>query len=349
MIKHKINLIVKTYVFGPNHGQFLQAFFLKSFLNSRALEVKHLITFSRSYLFVNINASKRPRYFIKLLKFSIYWLKNFEFTLNKNNEKAIYIIGSDTVWANDKSVGTPHNKIFFGNKLLEDRSIFYAISSGKKRKFLKEQLTNINQKLLSFRDPLTRDLFTTKISPNTNLSIVLDPVLLGYRTNQGITKKLSKTLIIYGFINKYYLKQLITILKKRDIKRVQIEGYGQSNFFLNKIKAEGFIIETNFATNPKKILKKFRDAELILTSTFHGVILALRENSEFIFCEKESLIYRLSFLIKELNLKKSFILKKQGHIYINKLSMKDCKQLEALSLESEKWLEENLSNIIMGR
>ena len=66
-------------------------------------------------------------------------------------------------------------------------------------------------------------------------------------------------------------------------------------------------VEINYATSPNKILKKFRDAELILTSTFHGVILALRENSEFIFCEKESLIYRLSFLINELKLKKSFI------------------------------------------
>ena len=88
-MKTNNSLIIKTYVFGPNHGQFLQAYFLKNFLSSRAYEVKNLVNFSRSYLFVNLYASKRPRYLYKLLKFIIYWIKNFKFTFNNENHQSI--------------------------------------------------------------------------------------------------------------------------------------------------------------------------------------------------------------------------------------------------------------------
>ena len=75
------------------------------------------------------------------------------------------------------------------------------------------------------------------------------------------------------------------------------------------------------------------------------MILSIRENIEFIFCEKESLIYRLEFLIEEFNLKKSFLSKKSAMLFINKLNYLEKKKLEDLSMASEKWLEEKLSKI----
>ena len=35
-----------------------------------------------------------------------------------------YLIGSDTVWVDDESVGTPHNKIFFGFGLRNNKIFF---------------------------------------------------------------------------------------------------------------------------------------------------------------------------------------------------------------------------------
>ena len=75
------------------------------------------------------------------------------------------------------------------------------------------------------------------------------------------------------------------------------------------------------------------------------MILSIRENVEFIFCEKESLIYRLEFLIEEFNLKKSFLSKKSAMLFINKLNYLEKKKLEDLSM-ARKWLKKTFQNSI---
>lgn len=224
--------------------------------------------------------------------------------LDSNNNSKHYdlcVIGSDEVFNCTNDTAWGFTSQLFGNVRQADRIITYAASCGfttvdsldqKVLEIIRKAFTNISA--FSVRDTNTRNLVYDITHSEPTMS--LDPVLIGNFDEEvsECTPLLPKRYCIvyayHGRINNAdEIKTIRDYCRKQELELVSIGG------------AQKWI-HKHLALSPFEVLKAFKNAELVITDTFHGTIFSAKYSKHFAVLVRESNRNKLSDLIRRLNI-----------------------------------------------
>ena len=307
-----------------NHGSFLQAYGLKKLIEKSGVNCQcDFIDLPE------IRPQNRRKYicpsFFDRIKYIIHrllghdahckdlyaaWHPSFRFKVHKKslkkylgltdvrNYKTDYstvVIGSDeifnctqyhTTWAD--------TMMLFGQGIDSDNIISYAGSFGYTTiDQLKEYglIQKITENLKNFKAISVRDENSAKIIEilsNKKPLTHLDPVLV-YDYNNEISKRRikKKYILVYQYHGriqeKTFIEKIKEIAKRDKCRIISISGYCDW-------------ADKNIITNSFEVMRFFRDAEYVVTDTFHGCIMSIKFHKKFVtFCREsnENKLYNL--------------------------------------------------------
>lgn len=311
-----------------NYGSFLQAYALKRILEDLGNEVEFVDYHLEEPIITDgvkekgklqkgmaaLSGKAKLRHKFKYIKHKNGFSKHFEkLSLteepNYNPKLDTLVIGSDEVFnviQSNKNVG--YSLELFGKNHNAKKVITYAASFGNttldkinsynKTSEISELLNDIDE--ISVRDQNSFDIVKKLIGKESYVN--LDPVLIYDYVNSNLIPKLNikeKYMILYAYngrITNEEAKYIKTLAKKKNIKVYSIGGA--------QPYADKFIDCTPF-----EVLAYFKNAEYIVTDTFHGSIFSIINNKPFVTLVRKSKgnsygnEEKLTYLLENLNLK----------------------------------------------
>lgn len=229
---------------------------------------------------------------------------NFNFDNYATSDCSAIIIGSDECL----SLESGANMMMYGHSCCTDKIIYYAPSFGQTSieemmeyncyNLIKSGIGNI--KFLSARDDNTQTIMK-QLSVDNNVVKVCDPVLLydfsNIKSKVNLPKK--KYMLIYGydknFMDKAEIEQIKNFAKEHNLKTVSAGTYHKW-------------CDYNYNCDCLQWIEYFRNAEFVLTDTFHGSITSIINNKKVaIKIRKQLNNNKLSDLINTFGLQKANI------------------------------------------
>lgn len=317
-----------------NYGTVLQAFSTQEVIKElgHQVEIVDYITTVRTLKKVFFNVPKSlensflkrsiyilmrlPNNILKYIIFKNFRDKNYILTSKKYYKSSdlkkdppisdIYLVGSDQVW------NSKYNEIIdegfflnFGDE--KTKKIAYASSFGFDKlpedelEKTKELLSKFN--LISVREKEGLDILNTM---NLNGTMVLDPTLLfdkkkwmKYLKSEKIKEKYVLLFLLYNEDNgaSDYAKK---IANAKGIKVIQI--------CWNPLKKRN-VDKLALYKSPFTFLRYVRDAEYIVTNSFHGTAFAINFNKQFITVQRKEFNSRLESILRLCRLSDRYISK----------------------------------------
>ncbi len=298
-----------------NQGAKLQMFCLSAWVREHGHEVK-ILTYKKNFDFDKIESKKNSAsisnifYYIKeyLFKKGI-GLTLFNYKKVKKHKESdsilcfepydsenldLVIVGSDEVF----SIDVGFNEMMFGYGL-KAPIIAYAPSFGRATEEdlkahdvydkIKEGLNTFD--CLSARDSHTKELMEKLIEKE--VPIVCDPVILYngdfLKTGNRVTKK--KYMIVYSYDR--------NMVKKEEIKAIK-EYARKNNLITVSLGTYHKWCDKNIACNSIEWYSYFSEAECVITDTFHGYVVSLKNQCNVALYIRESInAFKLRSLAKE--------------------------------------------------
>ena len=227
--------------------------------------------------------------------------KSLEDLKNEDLKYDYYIAGSDQLW-------NIRSKDFDWSNFLEfasnGKKISYAASFGpKKLELLPAEKERIKEDLLKFDEISVREqgsFESVKNIVNINSEINIDPTMLLNKldwekldeSNSPIYRK-GKYIFLYNLKGKEYQKLARKISKELRLPII-ISNY-------RSVKEINFGVKKVYDVGPIEFLNLIRNAEIVLSSSFHGTIFSILLNKPFFALNgKEDL--RINTLLKKMGL-----------------------------------------------
>lgn len=357
---------ILTFHCAHNYGAVLQAYAMQEKLISMGHEVEFInytpeIIKNRNSFFKLNGTTGILHFFKRLLSNCIYLPKSYKrytgftkfivdnFKLSKEtfNKKIncpmskydAYIFGSDQIW-NFKYRGFDENyygefkttndaiKIGYGNSLEVDNFTLEHLAT------LKQYLNNFDaislreENLISILQPLTK----TTIYP------VVDPTLLVPRNVfdkiAGVPKIKTKYIIVYQVIP---VEGVISIAKKIAIKF-------NARLIVLTAGIESWKIQRSIKStiSPGEFIGFFKNAECVITTSFHGTVFSLIYNKPFYVITAEAFGNRIKDLLARLQLDDR-IITSLNDVTFSKINYRVVNQkINELRIESETFLSDSL-------
>lgn len=306
-----------------NYGSFLQAYALKNILkNNGAKDVyfidiesgKLLLSSKKLFLTRVMNIFNilitgklfsriKDKHFIRILnrKFVTEYYPMLELEKNNPTHFDLVVIGSDEVFNCCQYTPWGYTKQLYGNINNVDKVISYAASFGHTRY---EQLENfhitkeISYSLQHLSKISVRDLNSFNIIEKLTRQkpyIHLDPVLM-YDFSKEIEQLEPVNLTNYVIIYTYQGR----INDKTEIKK--IKEFAQNKKIISIFSRYDWCDESIIPDTPFDVLNWFKNADCIITDTFHGTIFSIITRREFWTIIRNSNKEKISFLLKRFNL-----------------------------------------------
>lgn len=279
-----IPCLIITLCKSPNYGAYLQAFALKEVLTGYGYKVSFLDIYDeennkKRYNFLFRGSKKNPLNIIFNIRKYFTWQRSEKkldiVSKNALSHYKVVFIGSDEVWSvtNGSFNSVPE---FFGLDLPNTLKFSYAPSVGNsgiedmvRYPEYMEGLKKLD--LLSVRDNESFEV-AKKATACNDISIVLDPTFLYDFSNQEEEYNINKPYLLvytYGFNDKNIIKE--------------IKDYAKRNNLI--IVSAGFYyswVDKSILCNPFEFLSLFKNAECVITDTFHGSIFAIKYRKNFL-------------------------------------------------------------------
>ncbi len=350
----------------PNYGSFLQAYGLKNSLE----KLGHCVNF------IDIVPGKElPQYCrgrfdnlkkgltrlkccnpLKMLYYSLLVHRRFnkEFIpfLYKGNVNQLQrydaiVIGSDEVFNIAQATWFGFSPQLFGEGLNANKIITYAACCGATtveelvslglHKKVGAMLRN-NFAAISVRDNNTYKVVAELGGRIPEINI--DPVLL-YDFSNEIEKHTphseKRYMLIYTYPNRMRDKNEISAIKNY-AKLHQLEIVSMSDYF--------DWVDTVVTPTPFEVLAYFRDAACIVTDTFHGTIMSIKYNKQFVTFVREMNNNKLTGLLSQFSLTNRIVKGKESFDSIMNRAIDYTKVNDQIAIEQEKsikYLSSNLS------
>ncbi len=307
-----------------NYGSFLQAYGLKSILESLGHSVEFVdykfdcpventassgpsvnIKTVMRYIEHRSTAKKRAMYG-KAAQFDSFYdtflpLLGVDENMHYNTSVDALVIGSDEVFNCFQNFEDKVDSFeLFGADNNAEKCISYAASFGSTTldKINKSSDKNRIQELLNKFDALSvRDENSYKILKSLvsdkDISMNLDPVLM-YDFNDEVEDKKEQEpyIVVYSYrgrISNKEGKAIRKFAKQKGMKLVCVGGI------------QGFCDEYLLAT-PFEVLGLFKNASYVITDTFHGTIMSLKYGKKFATIVRDNNNQKLSDLLKKFGL-----------------------------------------------
>lgn len=305
-----------------NYGSFMQAYGLKTTIENISKDYQvEFVDFEPGDSLVNDQVvdkiydsdfkqklHKKVINVIFAIKYKLFWLPKY-LKVNKYNEGldiSTLIIGSDEVFnctQPGKRIG--FSKDLFGEKHKNSNVISYAASFG---------YTNIDRlkkyKIdTDIKDMLSKNFSNISVRDNNSMEIVkkltnlepflnLDPVLISNVDKFANGKiKDSNYIIIYSYacrISKEEGEQIKEYAKSNGKKIISIGTYQEC-------------ADKTITPDPFKMLNYFKNADGIITDTFHGTIFSIIFNRKFVTLIRNSNSNKLVDLLNRLKLENRIV------------------------------------------
>lgn len=299
----KKTALIITYYKADNYGAFLQAFAMQEYLSSIGIESEIFSYESKSGKIIKtlykikskLNGSihigkENQQYHKEMLQSVLNYQSKLKFNHNKKKYDVV-IIGSDEIW-NVKNIGADHDSFFFSKSKIADKTISYAACSGNSElnhfKLYPFSLRSIKKlDCISVRDDNTERII--KSIGRNDVIRVLDPTFL-IDFNKYLPKKSNsdKYLFVYSYgLSETQSEQIKIFAKKHNLK----------------IVATGFFCkwaDYNPVPNPFEWIMLLKDAEFVITSTFHGTVFSIQQRKPFAVYNSDS--PKINSILKETNL-----------------------------------------------
>lgn len=302
-----------------NYGSFLQAYGLKSLIEGLGHEVEFIniipgkqlpqYRISRLHkikLMLNRLKVKHP---LKQLKCTLKLHNRFdrefkpELGVKPGNPKCIFdvvVIGSDEVFNVAQTTWFGFSTQLFGEGLNASKVISYAGCFGATTTNKLKEL-GIDDKVgkllgkfnaISVRDKNSIDVVRnlTGVSPELNV----DPVIAyGFEKETLIPETMDSYLLVYtypGRINDpLEVKAITDFAKKKNLKIIAIANYFDW-------------VDEVVTPHPFEVLGYFKNAQYIVTDTFHGAVMSLKYNKSFAVIVRGMNSNKLTFLLEQFGL-----------------------------------------------
>lgn len=318
-----------------NYGSFLQAYALKNILQEMGHEVEFVdyhIEEPIIKLKENVKSDKiskaiktlegdaplkqKIQYIIHKKNFGKKYYKELKLTeqLNYTPYLDTLVIGSDEVFnciQANKNVG--YSLELFGKNNNAKNVITYAASFGNTTLEKLKKYNKVNEigKLLSKFDAISvRDKNSGQIIENITSKKVkynLDPVLVYDYINKceliPEIKTKEKYMIVYAYSGRISLEESKYIKKYAKNNNLKVYAIGGAQKCADKF----------IDCSPFKVLGYFKNAELVITDTFHGSIFSIITHRNFVTLVRKSIgnAYgneeKLTDLLEKLNLKEQIV------------------------------------------
>lgn len=348
-----------------NYGSFLQAYALKKCVEKLGNNVEFVdYKFERCIIKTKPKKSffEKAKNNVNIIKFinkkrisrkfrTKYELEYLKFlNINKNEYNYVQdidtlIIGSDEVFNCLQPYPVGYSRNLFGFEYENKNVISYAASFGHTTlNALKEvEIDNEIGKMLSkFRAISIRDAnsynIVKKISGIMPI-ISFDPVLIGDFNEEIGKNKISKCfdhyVIVYAYtgrLTKNEQKYIKKFAKRNNLKIISLGFYQE-------------IADKNIVVNPFQVLNYFKNADYVITDTFHGTIFSVKMNTKFCTIIRDSNYNKLSFLLKELKHENRMVNKIEDieKLYKKEINFKESNEI--IKIETTKTMEYLKNNI----
>lgn len=280
----KKKIAICTLYDSVNCGTFLQAYSLKKTFEKLGFEVFFLklkndnskITKSKEKR--NIQIKEILIKLIRKIKLQFVFKKaNKQFKtieldeLNNDTSFEYVIIGSDEIW-NINNNSFTHYIEYFGYNFKNKKIIAYAPSANDTTK---EDLLNKYEKInfnnfykLSARDKNTKNLLEQM--QQKKVTDVLDPTMIIDNFNEIIENtSLKNYIVVYGHrFNEKQKNEIIKFAKEKKLKTISITKYYDW-------------CDKSIVASPGKFLSYIKNANYIITSTFHGSVFSILFKKNF--------------------------------------------------------------------
>ena len=204
--------------------------------------------------------------------------KRLSIANDKGHKADRYVLGSDTLWNfADKYFAT--NSDFFTGAYLDKPKYAYSISVGSTSKECFLENTVAVESIKHFEKIAVRDGHTeqilSEIYPKEKIVRTVDPTLL--LNKEVYVKEFAKAPFIkdryllvyyYGDISLTLWEHLQLFAKQKRLKLVNL-GIYESKYDINVVPS------------PANFITAFKNADYILTNTFHGCVFSLLFNKQF--------------------------------------------------------------------
>lgn len=282
---------ILTYIKSHNYGALLQAIALREVLTSIGHEVTFIDYFpeyhQKMYKIPGVPKKmlfKHPRNYIHLLLNNIcqrirkrnfckfqhkYINSNLSFL---HNHYDVVIYGSDQIWRKQPFINS-YNPIYFGkNDIDTNKHISYAASADQApstvedKKFFSELLSHLDK--ISVREQWLADAVE---GMGYHADVVLDPTLLlnasDWERIIEIPKyKGKKYVLFYDLLpNSFEKQEVVKFAQSKKLELITIVG---TAFFTKDRHLKTMV-------GPEHFLSLIKNAEFVLTSSFHGLVFSL--------------------------------------------------------------------------
>lgn len=347
-----------------NYGSYLQAYGLSKTIQSLGYSTEFVdYKFEKSIIDTDKKQKKliskiiSNRNIICFIKKKII-LKKFDMKINqslkilgieKNQNFSrnfdTLVIGSDEVFNCLQPYPVGYSRNLFGKDFEDKNVISYAASFGftTLEKLKKFNIDNeIKEMLLKFGAISVRDQNSFNIVNNllgVKPTINFDPVLITNFTeeiiNNPINPKYSNYIIVYAYtgrLKKEEEKYIIDFAKKYNKKIISLGFYQK-------------IANYNLTPNPFEVLNYIKNADYVITDTFHGTIFSAKMNTKFCTIIRDSNKNKLEYLLKKLNLnnRQANTINDIGKLYNQDICFDETnKIIKEEEQKSIRYLKENL-------
>jgi len=275
--------LIVTLCKSPNFGAYLQAFALQKILTAYGYQVSFLDIYDsennkKKYRLLFRGWKRTPLSVIfnirKLLAFKQAERKLRFAARYDLSEYEVAFIGSDEIWSvtNGTFNSAPE---FFGLDLPNIKKFAYAPSVGnssledlKRYPHFIQGLTQLD--MLSVRDYESLQV-AVKLAQRDDAAITLDPTFLyNFEADEEkLTKKKPYLLVYtYGF-NREIIEEVKSYARKNGLRIISVGFYHTW-------------VDENISCGPFQFLSAIKDAEYVVTDTFHGSIFAIKYRKNFL-------------------------------------------------------------------
>lgn len=210
----------------------------------------------------------------------------------------VYIIGSDQIW-NYNITGGTFDPVYFGDFSTDAKCIVYAASShdtpfplSKELEF-KSMLEHTNAEI-AIREKKLAD-YVSELT-GTSYPVVIDPTLLAGR------EAMEKLINDNALERPYILIYQIDANPASDIAVKTLEQKFGCNVFTMTVPRIGSIHGRKGKYGPEEFLALLKNAEFLVTNSFHGIALSLLFEKQFFVYENGGVMSRIDSLLTTLSL-----------------------------------------------
>ncbi len=352
----KIGILTHHYI--NNFGAFLQAYSLQEALQELYPddEVYIINLINRKHFIINTGGWFR---FYKARENLSSWLQKIRLPLTFSKERKTHmnltktcyssfdveklnldyiVVGSDEVWNFNEGKG--NSKIKFGIGLDKESLVAYAPSVGQSEQVKLPEY--VSQGILKFKAVSARDLLTEKLAEkirNEKITRVVDPTFLINMPVEEVSG-IKQPYILFYYCDGFPKSEKDKIFKYAEKNGLAVYGAGE---------CDKKYTSTTVNLTPFQWVWMFRNAEYVITGTFHGTVFSILNQRQFVcYLTNPSRIKKVGSLLSEFLLDER---QSEGtaediiKVLNNKIDYEEVNKIKKAKVEnSKKFIENSITN-----